>query len=148
MRGGVSSCALPSDIHGGLCQDQSKTITGFASKRFVLRARSGGPSRSRGAGHWANPPTSHPGSPSRIRCLTITAVDPFGQMAVGYLGTVTFSTSDPDPGVVLHADYSFQPSDAGPSDAGQVTFPGGVTLITRRSKTRTSLSSSAKRNIG
>jgi hypothetical protein len=57
--------------------------------------------------------------------VSVTAVDPFGQVAVGYLGTITFSTSDRDPGVVLPADYSFQPS-----DAGQVTFPGGVTLIT------------------
>jgi len=46
------------------------------------------------------------------------------QAAVGYLGTITFSATDSDPGVVLPADYSFQPS-----DAGQVTFPGGVTLV-------------------
>jgi hypothetical protein len=57
--------------------------------------------------------------------VSVKAVDPFGQVAVGYLGTVTFSTSDHDPDVVLPADYSFQPS-----DAGQVTFPGGITLIT------------------
>jgi hypothetical protein len=57
--------------------------------------------------------------------VTVTAVDPFGQVAVGYTGTITFSTTDPDPGVVLPADYPFQPG-----DAGQVTFPGGVTLIT------------------
>jgi hypothetical protein len=57
--------------------------------------------------------------------VSVKAVDPFGQVAVGYIGTVTFRTSDHDPGVVLPADYSFQPS-----DAGQVTFPGGVTLIT------------------
>jgi hypothetical protein len=57
--------------------------------------------------------------------VTVKVVDLFGQVAVGYLGTVTFSTSDPDPGVVLPADYTFQSS-----DGGQVTFPGGVTLIT------------------
>jgi len=56
--------------------------------------------------------------------VTVMAVDPFGQAAVGYLGTITFSATDSDPGVVLPADYSFQPS-----DAGQVTFPGGVTLV-------------------
>src|SRR5262249_5009870 len=56
---------------------------------------------------------------------SVTAVDPFGQLAVGYLGTVTFSTSDPDSSVVLPADYHFQPT-----DAGRVTFPDGVTLIT------------------
>jgi hypothetical protein len=64
--------------------------------------------------------------------LTVTAVDPFGQVAVGYTGTVTFSTSDPDPNVVLPADYTFQPG-----DAGQVTFPGGVVLITPGQQTVT-----------
>jgi hypothetical protein len=57
--------------------------------------------------------------------VTVTAVDPFGQVAVGYTGTITFSTTDPDPRVVLPADYRFRPG-----DAGQVTFHGGVTLIT------------------
>jgi hypothetical protein len=64
--------------------------------------------------------------------VTVMAVDPFGQVAVGYTGTVTFSTTDPDPAVVLPADYSFQPS-----DAGQLTFPGGVTLITPGDQTLT-----------
>ena len=64
--------------------------------------------------------------------VTVMAMDPFGQVAVGYLGTVTFSTTDPDPGVVLPADYSFQPS-----DAGQVTFPDRVTLITPGDQTLT-----------
>jgi hypothetical protein len=45
--------------------------------------------------------------------LIATAVDPFGQVAVGYAGTVTFSTSDPDPRVVLPADYTFTADDAG-----------------------------------
>jgi hypothetical protein len=64
--------------------------------------------------------------------VTLTAVDPFGQVAVGYLGTITFSSSDPDTGVVLPADYAFQPS-----DGGQVAFPGGVTLITPGDQTLT-----------
>jgi hypothetical protein len=63
---------------------------------------------------------------------SVTAVDPFRQVAVGYLGTVTFSATDPDPGVVLPADYSFQPG-----DGGQVAFPGGVTLITPGDQTLT-----------
>jgi len=45
--------------------------------------------------------------------VTVTAVDPYGQVAVGYSGTVTFSTTDPDPGVVLPADYTFTADDAG-----------------------------------
>jgi hypothetical protein len=35
----------------------------------------------------------------------VAAVDPIGQLAVGYNGTVTFSTTDPDPGVVLPATF-------------------------------------------
>jgi hypothetical protein len=58
-----------------------------------------------------NAPTKvHPGVPFDI---TVTAEDPFDQVAVGYLGTVTFSTSDPDPGVVLPADYTFTLADGG-----------------------------------
>jgi predicted outer membrane repeat protein len=45
--------------------------------------------------------------------LTVTAVDPFGQLAIGYRGIVSFSTTDPDPGVVLPADYTFTADDAG-----------------------------------
>jgi hypothetical protein len=57
--------------------------------------------------------------------VTVTAVDPFGQVALGYTGTVTFSTSDGDPNVVLPADYTFTPD-----DQGTHTFGGGVTLAT------------------
>jgi hypothetical protein len=57
--------------------------------------------------------------------VTVTAVDPFGQVAVGYTGTVTFNSSDGDPAVVLPADYTFTAA-----DAGTVVFPSGVTLIT------------------
>jgi streptogramin lyase len=57
--------------------------------------------------------------------VTVIAVDPYGNTDTNYTGTVSFSTSDGDPGVVLPPDYAFQPS-----DQGQVTFPGGVTLIT------------------
>jgi hypothetical protein len=45
--------------------------------------------------------------------VTVTAVDPFGQVAVGYTGTVTFSTTDPDPAVVLPANYAFTLDDSG-----------------------------------
>ena len=57
--------------------------------------------------------------------ITITAQDLYGNTNTNYQGTVTFSTSDTDPGVVLPADYAFQAS-----DQGSVTFGGGVTLIT------------------
>jgi hypothetical protein len=57
--------------------------------------------------------------------VTVQAVDVFGQVAFGYRGTVTFSVTDPDPGVVLPPDYTFTAD-----DAGTHTFTGGVTLIT------------------
>jgi hypothetical protein len=64
--------------------------------------------------------------------VTVIAVDPYGNTDTNYTGTVTFSTSDMDPGVVLPPDYTFQPS-----DQGMVTFPGGVTLITAGDQTLT-----------
>jgi hypothetical protein len=57
--------------------------------------------------------------------VTVVALDPYGNVDTNYQGTVTWTTTDGDPGVVLPADYPFQPS-----DQGQVTFAGGVTLIT------------------
>jgi hypothetical protein len=53
--------------------------------------------------------------------LVVRAVDAFGQTAVGYAGTVTFATDDPDGGVP--ADYAFSAA-----DAGMHTFVGAVTL--------------------
>jgi hypothetical protein len=69
----------------------------------------------------AVPDTAAAGAPFDV---TVTAVDPFGKVAIGYTGTVTFSSADPY-GASLPADYTFQPG-----DAGQVTFPGGATLYT------------------
>jgi hypothetical protein len=57
-----------------------------------------------------SPPTVTAGVPFDV---TVTAVDPFGQVAVGYSGTVTFSTTDPGPGVVLPAEYTFTADDGG-----------------------------------
>ena len=68
--------------------------------------------------------------------LTVTAVDAFGQLAVGYTGTVTFSTTDPDPGVVLPADYSFTLADGG-SHTFTNTGMGETTLLTRGYQTIT-----------
>jgi hypothetical protein len=61
--------------------------------------------------------------------VTVTAVDPFSQVAIGYTGTVTFRTTDKDPGVVLPTDYAFVPADGGRhrfTDTGL----GEVTLVT------------------
>jgi hypothetical protein len=64
--------------------------------------------------------------------VTISALDPYGNTAVNYQSTVTFSTSDTDPGVVLPTDYTFTAA-----DAGVHTFMGGVTLITPGDQTIT-----------
>jgi hypothetical protein len=53
--------------------------------------------------------------------LLVRAVDAFGQTALGYAGTVTFATDDPDAG--LPADYAFSAA-----DAGRHTFAGAVIL--------------------
>ena len=61
--------------------------------------------------------------------VTVTVVDVFGEVAVGYRGTLTFSTSDLDPGVVLPADYAFTSADGGIhtfTDTGR----GETTLVT------------------
>jgi sugar lactone lactonase YvrE len=60
--------------------------------------------------------------------ITITALDPNGNIDTSYQGTVTFSTTDPDSGVALPAAYPFTTGVGG--DNGVHTFPGGVTLIT------------------
>jgi hypothetical protein len=61
--------------------------------------------------------------------VTITALDLYGNTAVN---TLTFSTSDTDPGIVLPADYTFTAA-----DAGVHTFTGGVNLITPGAQTIT-----------
>jgi hypothetical protein len=70
--------------------------------------------------------------------VTITALDPYGNTDTNYQGTVTFATSDTDPGVVLPADYTFQ---AG--DAGLATFAGGATLVTLGDQTITATDTSS-----
>jgi hypothetical protein len=70
------------------------------------------------------PDAIHAGVPFN---LSVTAVDPFGQVAYGYIGTVTFASDDS--AAVLPADYSFQPSDQG-SAVFSITLntPGPVRL--------------------
>lgn len=60
--------------------------------------------------------------------ITVTALDPYGNIDTNYQGTVTFSTTDSDPGVMLPANYTFTTDDGG--DNGAHTFAGGVILLT------------------
>ena len=65
----------------------------------------------------------------------MTALDPSGNIDTSYQGTVTFSTTDPDSGVVLPAEYTFTTGDGG--DSGVHAFLGGVTLVTVGDQTLT-----------
>src|SRR5207245_413267 len=67
--------------------------------------------------------------------VTVTALDPYGKIDANYQGTVTFSTTDPDPSVVLPADYTFTAGDSG--DNGVHTFSGGFMLVTVGDQTLT-----------
>lgn len=75
------------------------------------------------------PPTAVSGTAFDVM---VTALDPYGNVDMNYGGTVTWSTSDTDPAVVLPADYMFQAS-----DSGVHIFPGQVTLITLGNQTLT-----------
>ena len=60
--------------------------------------------------------------------VTVTALDPYDNVDPNYQGTVTWRTTDTDPGVVVPDDYTFTTGDGG--DNGVHTYPGGMTLIT------------------
>jgi hypothetical protein len=64
--------------------------------------------------------------------VTVRAIDPFGNLATGFLGTVEFATNDPHAAAGLPTDYTFTPA-----DAGAHTFTGGVTLVTAGTQTVT-----------
>ncbi len=55
--------------------------------------------------------------------VTVTALDPYGNVATGYAGTVTFSSSDPS--AVLPANYTFNAN-----DQGRRSFPSKATFYT------------------
>lgn len=64
--------------------------------------------------------------------ITVAALDPYGNVDTNYSGTITFTSTDSDPGVVLPADYTFQST-----DNGSHTFAAGITLITPGDQTLT-----------
>jgi hypothetical protein len=73
----------------------------------------------------AGPASTSPGAPF---ALTVTARDPFNNVATGYRGTVHFTSSDPQ--ATLPPDYAFTATDAG-------THTFSVTLATLGSQTIT-----------
>jgi uncharacterized protein YaiE (UPF0345 family) len=64
--------------------------------------------------------------------LIVTAQDRYGNTVTSYTGTITFTTSDPDSGVVLPSAYTFTAD-----DNGSHTFSGGATLFTTGAQTIT-----------
>ena len=57
--------------------------------------------------------------------VTVTALDQFNNTALGYVGTVQFTTSDPNGLANLPGAYTFTQG-----DQGQHTFTNGVSLVT------------------
>jgi hypothetical protein len=60
--------------------------------------------------------------------FTVTAYDPYGNVATGYAGTVTFSSSDPQ--AALPADYTFVAGDEGTHTFDATLFTAGPQSIT------------------
>jgi hypothetical protein len=109
----------PALITGNLAQ------LGVADQRGVMRSGGvniGAYQASASAFVVTMPGTVASGTPFDV---TVQAVDVFGQVAFGYRGTVTFRVTDPDPAVVLPADYNFTAD-----DQGTHAFTSGFILIT------------------
>ena len=75
--------------------------------------------------------------------VTVTAKDPYGNTATGYTGTVHFTSSDSQTGVILPANYTFTAA-----DAGVHTFTNGVTLETAGNQTVTATDTSTSSITG
>jgi hypothetical protein len=78
------------------------------------------------------PPTASSGIPFD---LILVALDPYGNIATSYQGTVTFNCTDTDPGVMLPGTYTFTTGSGG--DNGVHDFVAGATLITPGDQTIT-----------
>src|SRR5206468_211008 len=72
--------------------------------------------------------------------VTITAFDSFGNVAVGYLGTVGFSSSDP--AATLPGSYTYTANDNGAHTFSVVLQKAGNQTVTCRDKLRTALNAS------
>ncbi|MGC2322709.1 MAG: kelch repeat-containing protein, partial [Terriglobales bacterium] len=69
--------------------------------------------------------------------FTVTAKDGFGNVAVGYTGTVHFTSTDPQ--AVLPADYAFQAADAGAHTFSATLKTAGTQSITATDTTTGSI---------
>jgi N-acetylneuraminic acid mutarotase len=78
------------------------------------------------------PPAAVSGMPFDVQ---VTALDPYGNTDRNYQGTVTFTSTDSSPGVVLPSDYTFTTGASG--DNGVRAFPAGFTLMALGDQTLT-----------
>jgi N-acetylneuraminic acid mutarotase len=103
------------DIYVNGSAGKFQTISGAANVNVVAAPA---------AGFQISAP-AHVTSGAPFDVTTIIAMDPYGNVATGYRGAVTFSVTDPDPAVVSPADYTFSDDDQGTHH-----FTGEFTLIT------------------
>ena len=102
----------------------TSTITGTTSPITVNAA---------GATHFTVMATS-PQTAGSPFSFTVTALDPDGNIATGYTGTVKFSKSDSGAGSAVPTNYTFTGTGG---DAGVHTFTSGATLVTAGPQTIT-----------
>jgi hypothetical protein len=82
-------------------------------------------------------------NPAMPFSITVTAKDPFSNIATGYTGTVHFTRSDANEGSVVPADYAFVGG-----EGGTHTFTNGVTLQTSGPQTVTATDTLTTRITG
>jgi hypothetical protein len=72
-----------------------------------------------------------------VHTFTVTALDPYGNTATGYTGTIHFTSSDKK--AVLEDDYTFQTSDNGKHVFGAVLKTAGTQSITATDKANSTI---------
>jgi hypothetical protein len=78
------------------------------------------------------PVSGQPVATTSVLDVTVTALDTWGNIDVNYRGTVTFSVTDGDPGVIVPNAWTFTGD-----DAGVHTFSAAFVLITLGDQTLT-----------
>jgi fibronectin type 3 domain-containing protein len=81
-----------------------------------------------------------PTTAGKVGNFTITALDPFGNIATGYTGTVTFSSSDSQ--ATLPANYPFVAADKGVHSFSATLKTAGTQSITAKDTVNTSIKGS------
>jgi hypothetical protein len=113
LRAGSQTITATAKANGSLMANATVAVTPAPASHLVLRL----------------PTNTTSGMPFDV---TVTALDPYGNTDTNYGGTVTFTSSDTDPAVILPGDYAFQST-----DSGTHTFSAGVTFITPGDQTLT-----------